>query len=250
MKNIIRLIILTVFVFIISLPLTSDAYVSVRGYYKKNGTYVAPHVRSDPNGLKYDNYSYKPSQGLYNTTYGTRGSTWNTPTYVTDPYYYVGQSIYKTGLTNTYTSTYIPTYTPTKTGSYYTATYTPSVYENFNTVTEKVYTEPVVVPANARKFGDTWYCNGGYKTLYDSSLKKTGCEKIIAPANSHIVDENWQCDVGYENLFDKNVNRIGCKKIIIPENATSFGDSWMCKVGYVTIYDKFNTKIGCKSKEN
>jgi len=28
--------------------------VSVKGYYKKNGTYVAPYVRSSPNGLKYD----------------------------------------------------------------------------------------------------------------------------------------------------------------------------------------------------
>lgn len=75
----------------------AKAYVSVKGYYKSNGTYVAPHVRSDPNGLKYDNYSYTPSQGLYNKTYGTRGSTWDTPTYFTDPDYYVGKSLYESG---------------------------------------------------------------------------------------------------------------------------------------------------------
>ncbi|MCX6717251.1 MAG: hypothetical protein NTU76_01060 [Candidatus Taylorbacteria bacterium] len=75
----------------------SDAYVSVKGYYRSNGTYVAPHVRSDPNGLKYDNYSYKPSQGLYNKTYGTRGSKWDTPTWDTDPNYYQGKIIYDSG---------------------------------------------------------------------------------------------------------------------------------------------------------
>ncbi len=71
------------------------AYVSVKGYYKSNGTYVAPYVRSNPNGLKYDNYGYTPSQDLYNETYGTRGMTWDTPTYITDPNYYEGQALYQ-----------------------------------------------------------------------------------------------------------------------------------------------------------
>lgn len=77
-----------------------NAYASVKGYYRSNGTYVAPYVRSNPNGLKYDNYGYKPSQGLYNSTYGTRGTTWDTPTYITDPNYYTGKSLYDSGLTS------------------------------------------------------------------------------------------------------------------------------------------------------
>jgi len=44
--------------------------------------------------LKYDNYGYKPSQGLYNESYGTRGSDWDTPTWTTDPDYYEGKRIY------------------------------------------------------------------------------------------------------------------------------------------------------------
>ena len=39
-------------------PITADAIVSVRGYYHSDGTYVRTHVRSNPNGLKYDNYSW------------------------------------------------------------------------------------------------------------------------------------------------------------------------------------------------
>ncbi len=82
----------------------------VKGYYRKDGTYVAPHVRSNPNGLKYDNYGYTPSQGLYNDTYGTRGTTWDTPTYITDPDYYEGKTIYDS--THNTTNTYVPTPSP------------------------------------------------------------------------------------------------------------------------------------------
>lgn len=32
--------------------------VHVRGYYRDNGTYVQPHVRSAPDGNPYNNYSY------------------------------------------------------------------------------------------------------------------------------------------------------------------------------------------------
>jgi len=34
----------------------SYADVYVKGYYKKNGTYVAPHVRSNPDSIKSNNY--------------------------------------------------------------------------------------------------------------------------------------------------------------------------------------------------
>lgn len=34
----------------------------VKGYYKKNGTYVEPHYRSSPNSTTNDNYSTKDRQ--------------------------------------------------------------------------------------------------------------------------------------------------------------------------------------------
>lgn len=95
-KNIIAVAILIVF---FTTAFSALAYVSVRGDTRSDGTYVAPHVRSNPNGLKYDNYGYKPSQGLYNKTYGTRGSDWDTPTWTTDPDYYEGKSLYEQGYT-------------------------------------------------------------------------------------------------------------------------------------------------------
>jgi len=48
--------------------LHADTYVS--GYYRKNGTYVQPHHRSDSDGNRYNNYS---SQGNYNPYTGQAG---------------------------------------------------------------------------------------------------------------------------------------------------------------------------------
>lgn len=38
---------------------------SVRGYAKKDGTYVAPHQRTNPNGTQRDNWSSKPNYNPY-----------------------------------------------------------------------------------------------------------------------------------------------------------------------------------------
>ncbi len=41
------------------------AQVHVRGYYRKNGTYVQPHVRSSPDGDPYNNWSYPGNVNPY-----------------------------------------------------------------------------------------------------------------------------------------------------------------------------------------
>jgi hypothetical protein len=41
---------------------------SVQGYYRKDGTYVQPHQRTNPNGKLSDNYSFP---GNYNPNTGT-----------------------------------------------------------------------------------------------------------------------------------------------------------------------------------
>lgn len=76
---------------------TALAYVSVRGYYRSNGTYVSPYIRSSPNSLRYDNYGYRGGS-LYNSSYygSTRNysSSWYTPSWSTDSSYYYGKSLY------------------------------------------------------------------------------------------------------------------------------------------------------------
>ena len=53
MKKLLTILILFVFI------VPSLAFAGwVKGYYRKNGTYVAPHYRTSPNKSRTDNYSY------------------------------------------------------------------------------------------------------------------------------------------------------------------------------------------------
>ena len=47
----------------------------VKGYVKKDGTYVAPHVRSSPNNVQWDNYSTKGNTNPYTGQQGTQRDT-------------------------------------------------------------------------------------------------------------------------------------------------------------------------------
>jgi len=69
------------------LPLSSALAVHVKGYTKKNGTYVAPHERSAPNHTKNDNYSTKGNVNPYTGKEGTkpRDQVTSTSTARTEP---------------------------------------------------------------------------------------------------------------------------------------------------------------------
>jgi hypothetical protein len=56
-------------------PASADVY--VHGYTRSDGTYVAPHFRSDPDGNFYNNWSTYPNINPYTGRMGTR----HTPTY-------------------------------------------------------------------------------------------------------------------------------------------------------------------------
>ena len=51
--------------------------VRVRGYYRKDGTYVAPHYRSAPDRSYNNNWSTRPNINPYTGKRGTRAPTWN-----------------------------------------------------------------------------------------------------------------------------------------------------------------------------
>lgn len=50
----------------------ASAQVHVRGYTKKDGTYVAPHERTAPNNTMLDNYSTKGNVNPYTGKPGTK----------------------------------------------------------------------------------------------------------------------------------------------------------------------------------
>ena len=49
----------------LAVSVSAFAQVSVKGYTKKDGTYVAPHIRSSPNSTTSDNYGPSSSSPLY-----------------------------------------------------------------------------------------------------------------------------------------------------------------------------------------
>lgn len=56
---------------LLCLAAPSFAQVRVKGHFRKNGTYVAPHYRSAPNNSRLDNYS---TRGNYNPYTGRQGT--------------------------------------------------------------------------------------------------------------------------------------------------------------------------------
>jgi hypothetical protein len=44
----------------------------VQGYIRNNGTYVAPHYQTNPNGTQFDNYGTRGNLNPYTGQYGTR----------------------------------------------------------------------------------------------------------------------------------------------------------------------------------
>lgn len=178
-----------------------DAYVSVKGYTKKDGTYVAPYVRSNPNGLKSDNYGYTPSQGTYNKTYGTRGSSWDTPTYVTDPYYYQGKSIYESGNSNTYN----PSYTATPScpiNSYYDGISSCKCNYGY-----------VVSGGSCVSANSLCYAQLGYSSSYDSISNACKCNSgYVIGVSGQCISASSYCSnqIGLMSQYNGLTNKCEC----------------------------------------
>ena len=87
----------------------SFAQVSVRGYYRSNGTYVQGYYRTTPNTTRNDNYSTIGNVNPYTGSYGTKpaDSYYVTPSTYSSPSYYS---------TSSYTT---PVYTGSRGGQYY-----------------------------------------------------------------------------------------------------------------------------------
>jgi len=71
MHRMLRAIVVTVACTLAALG-SATADTQVKGHYKKDGTYVPPHVRSDPNGSKLDNWSTKGNTNPYTGKKGTK----------------------------------------------------------------------------------------------------------------------------------------------------------------------------------
>lgn len=70
MKRIFSSLIIVAFIFSFVVS-SAEATTKVKGYTKKNGTYVAPSYKSTPNKSKLDNFSTKGNVNPYSGKKGT-----------------------------------------------------------------------------------------------------------------------------------------------------------------------------------
>ena len=111
MKNIIKISVF-VFAMVLSGIAMSQSQVYVNGYYKSNGTYVAPHYRTAPNNTVYDNWSTYPN---YNPYTGKQGTKTYSNSYYNNSYYnnsYYNNSYYSQP---SYNYNYYYSYSPEET---------------------------------------------------------------------------------------------------------------------------------------
>lgn len=64
----------------------ASAQTRVDGYYRNNGTYVAPHNRSAPDSSYNNNWNVKPNLNPYTGNMGTHKPTWNNQPPPSNPY--------------------------------------------------------------------------------------------------------------------------------------------------------------------
>jgi len=74
MMNTKRIFIALLVFLVLGGTIQAQADVSVRGYYRKDGTYVRPHMRSDPDGNFNNNWSTKGNINPYTGEEGTKTS--------------------------------------------------------------------------------------------------------------------------------------------------------------------------------
>lgn len=67
----------------ISVAAVADEY--VKGYTRKDGTYVEPHHRTSPNSRRDDNYSSQGNQNPYTGDRGYKGTENNDSSYNPSP---------------------------------------------------------------------------------------------------------------------------------------------------------------------
>jgi hypothetical protein len=233
------------------------AQVSVRGYYRKDGAYVRPHVRTYPDGNPYNNYSfpgnYNPNTGritpgnpetylrnYYNRNsssgsssgYSVRSRTRESVTAVQTSLKWLGYSLGTVdGIWGPRTSSALQSfqgdYGLERSGDLNSVTID-KLIEALSEIktSEYGYSSTVSVPENASSnyWGTGWQCNRGFRQVGAS------CEPVRIPANASLDywGHDWTCNRGYYRSGEE------CVRVRIPANASLdyWGTGWTCDRGY------------------
>ncbi len=86
--------------------------------------------------------------------------------------------------------------------------------------------------ASARRYGEGWECNIGYRLIGDS------CSAIVVPENAYETNRTrgsgWECHHGY-----REVEGTACVAVLVPDGGflDPSGERWHCLRGFVKIDD-------------
>lgn len=206
MKKLITISLLSLFLATALLNI-ADAAVRVSGYYRKNGTYVQPHYRSNPDGNPYNNYSYPGNTNPY--TGKVAGG--NPDTYLKNYYDNDSGNLPSYSYPDTSTS-YSNSYTKYITGGSIIGStlFCDSGYIKNGDSCKKA-------PENSSSYGgDNFYCNYGYYQNGDRCLK--------VPENAYAIGSNLYCNSGYIS------NGTQCEA---PTNGQIINSTLFCNDGYI-----------------
>ena len=195
--------------------------VAVQGYYRSNGTYVAPHMRSAPDGDFGNNWS---TSGNINPYTGKEGT-------LTAPNSYDGMSSkgssppspivapQNSGLDDSGKEA-IPLALPEKRQFISQPVTQPATYSSKRSPNGEM-------PANAQLDynGHAWTCLRGY------AQRGGQCEQVSLPPNAQLdyTGHAWTCSRGYAQRGEQ------CEQVSLPPNAQLdyTGHAWTCSRGYV-----------------
>jgi len=199
--------------------------VHVRGHYRKDGTYVRPHMRSSPDGNVFNNWSTKGNVNPYTGKTGTK-----------DPYKLLekkgGVSAYPPNLNQ------IP---PSKKNNQEFQVPNNAYVSGNNWFCNEGYQRSrgqclaLKVPKNAYVSGNNWFCNEGYQR------SRGQCLALKVPKNAYVSGNNWFCNEGYQR------SRGQCLALKVPKNAYVSGNNWFCNSGFKRNGNKCNVASNDKS---
>jgi hypothetical protein len=233
---------------LISLLFSSISYskgdVSVKGYTRADGTYVAPHMRSAPDGVTSNNWTTKGNVNPYTGKEGALNQPIN------------GDSkgdVYVKGYfraDGTYVEPHMRSAPDGVAPNNWTAEgnvnpHTGKEGTLKNQSTQKIKAKPLStvrapnleIPEHAKLdyFGNNWECLRGYRIV------GSGCAAVEIPVNAKLdyFGHDWECVRGYRSTGS------GCAAVEMPANAKLdyFGHDWECVRGYRS------TGSGCAAVE-
>ena len=190
--------------------------VSVNGYYRSNGTYVAPHYRSAPDGNFYNNWSTYGNVNPYTGKEGTK----------TEPSSGTG-----IGTLQAMPQVYIPPNNDGANNDLSNQPAIPSINDKSaiplsNTTKSNSQYE---MPANSKidYTGHSWECKYGFKQIDNE------CYTVLMPAHAKIdyTGHSWECQHGFVQ------NGTECNSVQMPAGAKIdyTGHSWECQYGFKQI---------------